>query len=61
MTKKQKRNLLGWLNMYRHYLIINLTDKKIYTDNWQKSDINRLDRHLKIIKKLISKSKVSRL
>jgi len=61
MTKKQKRNLLGWLNMYRHYLIINLTDKKIYTDNWQKSDINRLDRHLKIIKKLIDKSKVSRL
>jgi len=47
--------------MYRHYLIINLTDKKIYTDNWQKSDINRLDRHLKIIKKLIDKSKVSRL
>ena len=47
--------------MYRHYLIINLTDKEIYKDAWQKSDINRLDRHLKIIKKLISKSKVSRL
>jgi hypothetical protein len=61
MTKKQKRNLLGWLDMYRHYLIINLTDKEIYKDAWQKSDINRLDRHLKIIKKLISNSKVSRL
>jgi hypothetical protein len=61
MTKRKKRNLLNALNMYRHYIIINLTDAKLYKDPWQKSDINKLDRHLKIIKKLINKSKVSRL
>jgi hypothetical protein len=59
MTKRKKRNLLSSLDMYRHYLIINLTDTKLYKDAWQKSDINKLDRHLKIIKKLINKSKVS--
>ena len=53
MTKRQKKNLLGWIDMYRHYLIINLTDKKVYNDPWQKSDVCRLDRHLKVIKQLI--------
>jgi hypothetical protein len=53
MTKRQKKNLLGWIDMYRHYLIINLTDKKVYNDPWQRSDVCRLDRHLKTIKQLI--------
>jgi hypothetical protein len=53
MTKRQKKNLLGWIDMYRHYLIINLTDKKVYNDPWKKSDVCRLDRHLKVIKQLI--------
>jgi hypothetical protein len=53
MTKRQKKNLLGWIDMYKHYLIINLTDKKVYNDPWQKSDVCRLDRHIKVIKQLI--------
>jgi len=54
MTKKQKVNLLNRLNDYKDYLIINMTDKKLYSDYWQKSDINRFNKDLKLIKKLIN-------
>ena len=54
MTEKQKVNLLNRLNDYRDHLIINMTDKKLYSDYWQKSDINRFNKDLKLIKKLIN-------
>ena len=54
MTEKQKVNLLNRLNDYKDYLIINMTDKKLYNDYWQKSDINRFNKDLKLIKKLIN-------
>ena len=54
MTEKQKVNLLNRLNDYKDYLIINMTDKKLYSDYWQKSDINRFNKDLKLIKKLIN-------
>ena len=55
MTEKQKVNLLNRLSDYKDYLITNMTDKKLYSDYWQVSDINRLNKDLKIIKKLIKK------
>ena len=55
MTEKQKVNLLNRLNDYKYHLIINMTDKKLYSDYWKKSDINRFNKDLKIIKKLIIK------
>jgi hypothetical protein len=54
MTEKQKVNLLGRLNNYKDYLIINMTDKKVYDDTWQVSDINRFNKDLRFIKKLIN-------
>jgi hypothetical protein len=54
MTEKQKINLLNRLNDYKDHLIINMTDKKLYDDYWQKSDINRFNKDLKLIKKLIN-------
>ncbi len=54
MTKKQKINFFNWLDTYKIYLIDNLTDNKIYDDPWQKSDINRLNKHISFIKKLIN-------
>ena len=54
MTEKQKVNLLNRLNDYKNHLIINMTDKKLYSDYWQKSDINRFNKDLKLIKKLIN-------
>jgi len=54
MNKKQKVNLLNRLNDYKDYLIINMTDKKLYSDYWQKSDINRFNKDLKLIKKIIN-------
>ena len=54
MTDKQKVNLLNRLNDYKDYLIINMTDKKLYSDYWQKSDINRFNKDLKLIKKIIN-------
>jgi len=54
MTEKQKVNLLNRLNDYKDHLIINMTDKKLYSDYWQKSDINRFNKDLKLIKKLIN-------
>ena len=59
MTEKQKVNLLNRLNDYKDYLIINMTDKKLYNDYWQKSDINRFNKDLKLIKKLINKKGVN--
>ena len=53
MTKKQKIDLLYFLDVYKDDLIINMTDKKLYNDPWQKSDINLLNKHFKLIKKLI--------
>ena len=46
MTNKQKINLLNRLNNYKDYLIVNMTDKKVYNDIWQRSDINRLNKDL---------------
>jgi len=54
MTEKQKLSLLNRLNDYKTHLIINMTDKKLYSDYWQKSDINRLNKHISFIKKLIN-------
>ena len=59
MTEKQKVNLLNRLNDYKDYLIINMTDKKLYNDYWQKSDINRFNKDLKLIKKLINNKGVN--
>jgi len=53
MTEKQKIDLLYFLDVYKDDLIINMTDKKLYNDPWQKSDINLLNKHFKFIKKLI--------
>ena len=55
ITGKQKVNLLNRLNDYKDHLIINMTDKKLYSDYWKKSDVNRFNKDLKIIKKLIIK------
>ena len=54
MNEKQKVNLLNRLNDYKNHLIINMTDKKLYSDYLQKSDINRINKDLKLIKKLIN-------
>ncbi len=54
MTEKQKINFFNWLDTYKIYLIDNLTDNKIYDDPWKKSDINRLNKHISFIKKLIN-------
>jgi hypothetical protein len=43
MTEKQKIDLLYFLDVYKDDLIINMTDKKLYDDPWQKSDINLLN------------------
>ena len=59
MTEKQKVSLLNRLNDYKDHLIINMTDKKLYSDYWQKSDINRLNKDLKFIKKLINNKGVN--
>jgi len=59
MTEKQKVNLLNRLNDYKDYLIINMTDKKLYSDYWQKSDINRFNKDLKLIKKIINNKGVN--
>ena len=53
MTEKQKIDLLYFLDVYKDDLIINMTDKKLYDDPWQKSDINLLNKHFRLIKKLI--------
>ena len=53
MTEKQKIDLLYFLDVYKDDLIINMTDKKLYNDPWQKSDVNLLNKHFKLIKKLI--------
>jgi hypothetical protein len=53
MTEKQKIDLLYFLDVYKDDLIINMTDKKLYNDPWQKSDINLLNKHFRLIKKLI--------
>jgi hypothetical protein len=59
MTEKQKVSLLNRLNDYKTHLIINMTDKKLYSDYWQKSDINRFNKDLKLIKKLINNKGVN--
>jgi len=59
MTEKQKLSLLNRLNDYKTHLIINMTDKKLYSDYWQKSDINKFNKDLKLIKKLINNKGVN--
>jgi ribosome-binding ATPase YchF (GTP1/OBG family) len=53
ITEKQQKELLYYLNIYKNHLIENMTDDKIYNDVWQKEDINKLNKHMRIIKKLI--------
>jgi hypothetical protein len=53
MTNAQRKELLNYLNIYKGDLITNMTDAKIYQDPWQQSDINKLNKHLRLIKKLI--------
>jgi hypothetical protein len=53
MTDKQKVNLLNRLNDYKYHLITNMTDKELYNDCWKISDIKRLNKDLRFIKKLI--------
>ena len=53
MTEKQKVSLLNRLNDYKDHLITNMTDKELYNDCWKISDINRLNKDLRFIKKLI--------
>ena len=53
MTDAQRKELLNHLDVYKDYLIFHMTDKEVYNDPWQQSDINRLNKHLRLIKKLI--------
>jgi hypothetical protein len=53
MNKEQQKELLHYLNIYKGDLITNMTDEKVYNDPWKQSDINRLNKHLRLIKKLI--------
>jgi ribosome-binding ATPase YchF (GTP1/OBG family) len=53
MTDKQQKELLYYLNVYKNHLVDNMTDDKIYNDPWKKDDINKLNKHAKLIKKLI--------
>ena len=46
MTEKQKIDLLYFLDVYKDDLIINMTDKRLYDDPWQKSDINLLNKDI---------------
>ncbi len=56
MNKEQQKELLHYLNIYKGDLITNMTDVKIYQDPWQQSDINKLNKHLRLIKKLIKEA-----
>ena len=56
MNKEQQKELLHYLNIYKGDLITNMTDAKIYQDPWQQSDINKLNKHLRLIKKLIKEA-----
>ncbi len=56
MNKEQQKELLHYLNIYKGNLITNMTDAKIYQDPWQQSDINKLNKHLRLIKKLIKEA-----
>lgn len=53
MNNKQQNELLNYLDVYKNHLVDNMTDDKIYNDPWKKDDINKLNKHLKLIKKLI--------
>ena len=53
MTDAQRKELLNYLDIYKDNLIFNMTDEKVYNDPWKQSDINRLNKHLRLIKKLI--------
>ena len=56
MTNAQQKELLNYLDIYKDYLIFHMTDKEVYNDPWQQSDINKLNKHLRLIKKLIKEA-----
>lgn len=56
MTKKQKEDLLSGLDIYKEALIINMTDKQLYNDPWKQSDINKMNKHFRLIKKIIKEN-----
>ena len=56
MTDAQRKELLNYLDIYKDNLIFNMTDEKVYNDPWKQSDINRLNKHLRLIKKLIKEA-----
>lgn len=56
MTNSQRKELLNYLDIYKDNLIFNMTDEKVYNDPWKQSDINRLNKHLRLIKKLIKEA-----
>jgi hypothetical protein len=57
MNKEQQKELLHYLNIYKGNLITNMTDKEVYNDPWKQADINKLNKHLRLIKKLIKGAK----
>jgi hypothetical protein len=57
MNKEQQKELLHYLNIYKGDLITNMTDEKVYNDPWKQADINKLNKHLRLIKKLIKGDK----
>ena len=56
MTNAQRKEILNYLDIYKDYLIFHMTDKEVYNDPWQQSDINKLNKHLRVIKKLIKEA-----
>ena len=57
MNKEQQKELLHYLNIYKGNLITNMTDKEVYNDPWKQADINKHNKHLRLIKKLIKGAK----
>jgi len=59
ITEKQQKELFYYLNIYKNYLIENMTDDKIYNDVWQQDDINKLNKHIRLIKKIIKEKVIN--
>jgi len=59
ITEKQQKELFYYLNIYKNHLIENMTDDKIYNDVWQQEDINKLNKHIRLIKKIIKEKVIN--
>jgi ribosome-binding ATPase YchF (GTP1/OBG family) len=59
ITEKQQKELFYYLNIYKNHLIENMTDDKIYNDVWQQDDINKLNKHIRLIKKIIKEKVIN--